>query len=210
MSHVWSISRGKSLRGILITCLYHNSFGCTGSTSNSFQPLVSKISYNNSNLMTIGESWNVDEWVKHDLYLLPQCLIHYNRPEHALISAKSWSISSSRAPSCHHLWTRLKNAWTLLLEGKTVHTEQFTIFRLRTMTSELNELLFISAASYWAANHSSGPDGPGRHKQNDIICKKQRWDTELPKLSYPSLCNWQILNWSPSSCLLIYEPNFNS
>lgn len=100
-----------------------------------------------NNDWTIVETWNVHESIKLDLHLSAQLFLHKDRPEQLHLYC-SWDPYSSShlllhlAINCEYVsWTQPRNI--------------FTVFQLRTMASDLQELTFILAASHSGVDRSS-------------------------------------------------------
>ncbi len=111
-------------------------------------------------LMTIGESRNVDWPVNRELRLAAQLFLHHDRPVQstALLQKLHRSVCQSPVPSFPHSWTRPPDTWNSSTWGSNTPptcSGQATLFRLRTMASDLEALILIPTASHSAANRPS-------------------------------------------------------
>ena len=95
--------------------------------------------------MTIGEGRNVDWPVNWELRVLAQLFLHHDRPI-------QWLLLITAAAAPIHLSVSFLNSSTWGRSSPPTRREHATFLRLRTMASDLEELILIPAASHSAAN----------------------------------------------------------
>ncbi len=115
---------------------------------------------NDPKLMTIGESRNVDWQVNRELRIAAQLFLHHDRPVHWPHYCRSCTDPSVNQicfilPSLVNKTPRYLNSSTWGSNTPPTCSGQATLFRLRTMASDLEALILIPTASHSAANRPS-------------------------------------------------------